>query len=235
MMKPYYQDEYATIYHGDCREVLPHLDKVDLVLTDPPYGIGHTTDRYKDSRNGGRYFASKKWRNPHGNHYESFSWDQSPIDDATIQAIRDKAKTQIIWGGNYYALPRCSQWLIWDKQTTGHFTPIEMAWTNLNGAPRVKRHLWHGFARVHNEPRSHPTQKPLDLMIWCIGFARKSQIILDPFMGSGTTLRAAKDMGLTAVGIEIEERYCEIAAERLRQRVLWEVESQGILDAEQVR
>jgi len=197
------------------------MPNVDLLLTDPPYGIGHSPERYRDAKNGGAYFSSKKWPTPSRPPVEAITWDVSPVEEWLIAAIRAKASVQIIWGGNYYSLPQSARWLVWDKEIVGYFTPVELAWTNLSGGPRLKRHLWHGFARARNEARSHPTQKPIDLMSWCITEAGNVHTLLDPFMGSGTTLRAAKDCGLRhAIGIEIEERYCEIAAKRMAQEVL---------------
>ncbi len=96
-----------------------------------------------------------------------------------------------------------------------------MAWTNYGGAVRIKRHMWNGMLRKGREPRYHITQKPLDVMVWAIGLCPGNpESILDPFMGSGTTLRAAKDLRIKAVGIEAAERHCEIAAKRLAQEVL---------------
>jgi DNA modification methylase len=109
---------------------------------------------------------------------------------------------------------------VWDKENTGNFADGEMAWNNLEIALRIKRHLWNGMIRKGGENRYHPTQKPLALMKWCINLAGDVQTILDPFAGSGTTGRAAKDLGRKAVLIELEERYCEIAARRMAQEVL---------------
>jgi len=130
-------------------------------------------------------------------------------------------KYACVFGGNYYKMPPASCWLIWDKENTGDFTDAEMAWTNYGTAVRLIRHRWNGMIRKGNEDRYHPTQKPLDVMKWCIGKCPgEPKTILDPFMGSGTTLRAAKDLGRKAIGIDIEEKWCEIAAKRLSQEVL---------------
>ena len=135
-----------------------------------------------------------------------------------IMSICDK---QIIWCGNYFELPPSSQWLFWDKLNGDNdFADGELAWTNLGGAVRRRAHLWNGMLRKDNETREHPTQKPLGIILWCMEVAKDFKTVLDPFMGSGTTLRAAKDMRKQAVGIELEERYCEIAAKRLQQEVL---------------
>jgi len=119
-------------------------------------------------------------------------------------------------------MPPSSCWLIWDKENGNTaYADCELAWTNLAQAVRLKRHQWNGMLRKNKEYRNHPTQKPLDLMRWCINQAPDDvQTILDPFCGVGTTLVAAKLEGRKAIGIEIEERYASIAANRLRQKVL---------------
>jgi len=195
-MKPYYDHAGITIYHGDCREILPTLQKVDLVLTDPPYGIG---------------IAANPFRQKH----EKMSWDDKPADAEGIDGCRVGGDWVIIWGGNYFYLPPCQRFLIWDKEQPEDFSSsmCEMAWTNIPGPAKLFR------KRVVNIEKFHPTTKPYELMQWCIGFAPKADTILDPYMGSGTTLRAAKDLGRKAIGIEIEEKYCEIAAKRLQQEV----------------
>ena len=211
-MKPYYEDESVTIYNGDCREILPTLDKVDLVLTDPPYGIGEAAGKNK-SRN--QLAAATDYGND--------AWDNQPIDDALLALVRDAGSTQIIFGGNYYDLPPTSCWLIWDKVNSGDFADAEMAWTNMKSAVRLFRWMWNGMLQgdmKNKEKRTHPTQKPIPVMRWCIEQSKTTGTILDPFMGSGTTLRAAKDLGRKAIGIELEERYCEIAAKRMSQLVM---------------
>ena len=216
-MKPYYQDKHCTIYHGDCREILPTLEPVDLVLTDPPYGIGEAAGANKSR---GKLATSKD--------YGVATWDNERIDKVTIRACIAAGRHAIIFGGNYYTdfLPQNTCWLIWDKENgESDFADCEIAWTNLPGAVRRIRHMWNGMLRKGNETRYHPTQKPTHVITWCISKAdekTKQEVgtILDPFLGSGTTLRAAKDLGRKAIGIEIEEKYCEIAAKRLRQEVL---------------
>ncbi len=215
-MKPYYEDEWVTIYHGDCRDVLPTLEKVDLVLTDPPYGIGEAAGKNKSRGGvafGGEWVPSKD--------YGVDAWDAKPIDSALLALVRDAGRTQIIFGGNYYDLPPTSCWLIWDKENgASDFADCEMAWTNMKRAVRLFRWRWAGMLQGDmgkKEFRYHPTQKPAPVMRWCIEQSNTTEIILDPFMGSGTTLRAAKDLNRKAIGIEIEERYCEIAANRMAQ------------------
>lgn len=199
--KPYYDDgKGIVIYCGDCREILPLLEPVDLVLTDPPYGIGHKMQ-------GGTWGAKEK--------YADFrEWDIAP-DALCIDLILESSELQIIWGGNYFALPGSRCWLVWDKtNAVPTMADVELAWTNLD-KPAKRLALPVG---VHEF--GHPTQKPLKLMSWCLTHAPKAQTILDPFMGSGTTLVAAKNLGRRCIGIELEERYCEIAVNRLAQDVL---------------
>lgn len=210
--KPYYQDSAVTIYHGDCREIVPLLGKFDLLLTDPPYGIGADNQKRILSR---EKLAKAK-------DYGESNWDLQPVDDELLELIRSKTDKQIIFGGNYFNLPPCKGPLIWDKENgSNDFADGELAWNNLGCALRIKRHRWWGMIRKGKEERFHPTQKPLEVMSWCISLAGDdAKTILDPFAGSGTTGRAAKDMGRTAVLIEREEQYCEIAAERMGQEVL---------------
>ncbi len=130
----------------------------------------------------------------------------------------DKAKNSIFWGGNYFGLPASSCWLIWDKDNTGNFADAEMAWTNFNKAVRLKKHRWNGMIQEnmkHKEKRVHPTQKPVPIMEWCLSHAPDAKTVCDPFMGSGTTGIACARKGLQFVGIEREEKYFDIACERI--------------------
>ena len=211
--EPYFRDDAVVIYNADCRDLLPKMPKVDLVLTDPPYGIGEANGKNKSR---GLLANSKDF----GNH----NWDDKPIDAALLQLVLAAGRTQIIFGGNFYDLPPSPCWLVWDKDNGAtDFADCELAWTNKGGAVRRLRYRWQGMLQEHmgqKEQRWHPTQKPLPVMKWCIEQTGDAQTILDPFMGSGTTLRAAKDLGRFAVGIEIEEYYCEIAAQRMAQMVM---------------
>lgn len=199
MKEPYYQHGGMTIYHGDCREVVPALGQFELLLTDPPYGIG---DRMK----GGTWGAKQKYADLRG-------WDVAPEKELMLTLI-DLAPRSIIWGGNYFSLPPSRSWLVWDKKNAvPTMADCELAWSNLNQP--VKRLS----LPVGKHSYGHPTEKPLQLFSWCIQQAGSPATIIDPFMGSGTTLRSAKDLGHEAVGIEIEEQYCEIAARRLSQEV----------------
>lgn len=207
-MKPYYEKGGITIYHVDCREVLPMLS-FDAVATDPPYGIKacNRSDGGVGSISSGSKFYGRQ------------AWDYEKADQSVIDSLI--SKPCVIWGGNYYPLPPTSCWLIWDKmQRDFTFADAEMAWTNLDKAVRIYPY---SRGQLTNEGKVHPTQKPLPLMKWSIELMKLNEgaVIIDPFMGSGTTLRAAKDMGHSAIGIEANEAYCEIAANRLAQEVLF--------------
>ncbi len=216
MIKPYYQDENCTIYHGDCRDILPDLPKVDLVLTDPPYGIGEAKN---NNQSRGVLCNAKD--------YGIFNWDNSTVNWGLMWELICLGKSAIVFGGNYYPMPPSSKWIVWDKDNGANdFADSELAWTNLKGSVRNYKFRWQGMLQENmknKEYRQHPTQKPVPLFIWCIEQADKNkevETILDPFMGSGTTLRAAKDLNRKAIGIELEERYCEIAVKRLQQEVM---------------
>ncbi len=200
----------ATLYLGDCMEVLPTLGKVDAVITDPPYGLAEK-------------LCGGTWGKPFDG--VSKDWDAKPWT-ATPEFL-SSASTFIIWGGNYFNLPPSRCWLIHDKTIRGMtFADAEMAWTNLDKNTRVFSYLApRGFL---GESRDHPTQKPLQLMRWCIEQAGNPQTILDPFMGSGTTGVAAIQLGRKFTGIERERKYFEIACRRIeqayKQRPLFEAE-----------
>jgi DNA modification methylase len=198
----------ATVYLGDCMEVLQLIDKVDAVITDPPYGINENSKKVASRVN----LAAPK-------DYGNFDWDKSPPPDHLIELIRTKAKYQAFFGGNYFTLPPTSCWLVWDKLNSGDFADCELAWTNWPKAVRRLQWRWNGMIRQGNEERFHPTQKPLEVMKWVIDLCPKADSIIDPFMGSGTTGVAAIQMGKKFIGIEREPKYFEIACKRLDQAV----------------
>lgn len=211
-MKPYYDDGNGiVIWHGDCRELVSSLPTVDLVLTDPPYGISHPCQF--QSRGRANLARCKDYPDVHG--------DDMPFDPSPWIGM-----DCILWGANHYAsrLPDSGGWLVWDKERPDELdqSTCELAWTNCVKGIRRIRYLWHGMMRKGEDELVHPTQKPVELMTWCLQlkWTMEKERILDPYMGSGTTLRAAKDLGRKAIGIEICEEYCEIAAERLSQEVL---------------
>ena len=212
---PYYDRGGITIYCGDCRELVPQLGRFDLLLTDPPYGIGR--DKGNASRRDGRGFYRHAVRRAYPD-----SWDVRP-DAETMRMLLSRADLAIVWGGNYFAheLPESTFWLVWNKENTmPTFSDCELAWTN---SPRksVKLLTYSGNGLMGKETRrEHPTQKPEALIHWCVSQIGEVDTILDPFAGSGTVGRVAKDLGKKCVLVEREERYCEIAARRLEQEVL---------------
>jgi len=194
----------ATLYLADCMEVLPTLEPVDALITDPPYGIDENSKKVASR---GSLAAPKD--------YGSFDWDKKAPASAVIDACRALAKHHAIFGGNYFDLPPTSCWLIWDKLNTGDFADCEMAWTNWPKAVRRIQWRWNGMIRQGNEERFHPTQKPLGVMAWVISLCPKADTVLDPFMGSGTTGVAAVKAGHRFFGIEKDPRYFDIACRRI--------------------
>ncbi len=197
-----------TLVHGDCRDVLPFLepDSIDLVLTDPPYGI--------DYQHGTRKSGLILGFDAQGVFGDDQQFEPLPL------LIFPKL---VLWGANHYAsrLPNSAGWLIWDKRcgiASNDQSDCEMAWTNWLTTARLFSRYWNGGGIT--EDRFHVAQKPIGLMRWCLGLAPNAHRVLDPFAGSGTTLRAAKDLGRRCIGIEVEEKYCAIAAKRLAQEVL---------------
>ncbi len=205
-MTPYYADDAVTIYHGDCREWMP---EADVIVTDPPYGI----DFKVGGIGRGMIDATRV----------QVTGDDEPFDPAHLLALD---KPSVLFGANHYAhlLPPSKGWLVWDKVTVNGVKSVlsdaELAWTNHVAHVRVFRHMWNGSYRASERGyRVHPTQKPVALMMWVLSLMPLG-VVLDPYMGSGPTLIAAKSLGRKSIGIEIEERYCEIAARRCSQEVL---------------
>lgn len=215
---PFYDEDGITLYNADCAQILPFLEPCDLLLTDPPYGI--KADVEQNARANKKYGKASTF----STEYIISDWDKKPPAEWLFGLMCEQTKYQIIFGGNFFHLPPSKCWLVWDKETGDNkYADCELAWTNLSNTIRKFRWRWNGMLQENmqnKETRFHPTQKPLALMKWCIGLVPEAKTILDPFAGSGTTLRAAKDLGLQAVGIERDERYCQIAVERLRQRTL---------------
>jgi len=195
----------CDLWHGDCREVLPTLLLADAALvTDPPYGLG-------DKWQGGGGTKKTSWRfDPN----EAKAWDGETVDG--LEDIAAKFGEAIVWGGNYYRLEPSRCWLVWDKKQNDRWTTgqAELAWTNLDRPVRAFR-----FAQCEQAsegPKSHPTQKPLALMAWCLKWLN-AETVCDPFMGSGTTGVACVNAGKHFVGIERERRYFDMACERIER------------------
>lgn len=188
----------ATLYRGDCMEILPTLPKADALVTDLPYGLN------KKLR-GGSWGVTM-------NDQEILKWDIA-VNNASIETLLKSSKNHIIWGGNYYQLPPCRGLLSWYKPdappSMGHF---EIAWTSID---RTAQQLSVSIRSVNPERVGHPTQKPVRLMEWCLSFLPQSISILDPFMGSGTTGVACANLERKFIGIEKDPRYFDIACSRI--------------------
>lgn len=234
-MRPYYEQDGITIYHGDCRDILPSLasGSVDLVLSDPPYGVAYVT----------------AWRSRTDPLVAPIQGDESLTLLADVMPQLDRLLREDRHAYMFASASKIGEtcelvadfWriknvLVWDKGDAGSVGDLEagyaVCWEGIVYANKGRRALAGGRPRsVYRYDWSgtrdpvHPTVKPVGLLSWIIGKSSSvGELIIDPFMGSGTTLRAAKDLGRKAIGIEIEERYCEIAAKRLQQSVLpWEV------------
>lgn len=222
-MRPYYEETGIQIFHGDCREILPTLGKFDLLLTDPPYGIGLDTKNAARKRGFRPYDA-----NCRAVDLPPVAGDDAPFDPLPLLPL---AKASVLWGANNYAskLPDSPCWLAWDRKdrraADSDITDVELAAVigHHFKTVRIFRHMWAGFQR-DSEVGSrvlHPTQKPVALMSWCLGFFPEAKTVVDPYMGSGPVAKACKDRGLKYVGIDLVEKYCETSVNRLRQEVLF--------------
>jgi DNA modification methylase len=188
---------------GDCMSVMPLLGRFDAVVTDPPYGIDYGGMIEKTQERFG-------WRK-----FKKQEWDADRPASEVFTAILDTSDDQIIWGGNYFAdlLPPTMRWLSWDKgQRDFSLADFELAWTSQQKAARAFNYA---RAKALGDGKQHPTQKPVALMEWCLGFLPNAQTILDPFMGSGTTLVACQRLGRNGTGIELDPEYFEIACKRV--------------------
>jgi site-specific DNA-methyltransferase (adenine-specific) len=196
----------AVLYRGDCAEILPTLDIDAVVITDPPYGLGKKLS-------GGSWGAT-------ADHKEVLDWDAT-APQTIVESLVSKYQSCVIWGGNYFTLPPSRGWLIWSKvNAVPTAADCEMAWTSLDRNTKQFR------APVEPHHSGHPTEKPLGLMSWCVAHIGTEKIILDPFMGSGTTGVAAVQLGRKFVGIEMNSQYFDIACARIeaaqRQQTLFE-------------
>lgn len=184
----------ATLYHGNCFELLEQMAGVDAIVTDPPYGIGFAGQPTTGQRKAGM---------------KPETWDDAPVD---LSPILPLAPIQVVWGGNYYPLPPSRGWFCWFKPdappSMAHF---ELAWTNLD---RNSKLITCSIGETNAERVGHPTQKPLRVMEWCVA-SLEAPYIADPFMGSGTTGVACANLGRRFVGVELERRYFDIACERI--------------------
>ena len=196
----------CLLLQGDCREVMAVLPRVDAVVTDPPYGLGASWGK------------SAGWQ---GNCGKGRLWQGMPEWDAAVADLSflDLAKPSIVWGGNYFAdLQPQKGWLIWDKEAATVQAQAELAWTNCAPTVRIFRDSplgVFGNGGKNRELKTHPTQKPVALMEWCLGFLPAARTILDPFMGSGTTGVACVNLDRQFIGIELDPGYFDTACKRV--------------------
>lgn len=181
---------------GNCLEVMPLLGRFDAVVTDPPYGIGFAAQPTKWQRRAG--MKAKTWD------------DELPTAVLGLPSMADGC---MIWGGNYYPLPVTRGWLSWYKpDAPPSMGSLELCWTSRDA--NARQFSW-SIGATNAERAGHPTQKPVALMEWCLGFLPKAETILDPFMGSGTTLVACQRLGRQGTGIELDPDYFDIACKRV--------------------
>ena len=209
-MKPYFETSLGKLYHGDCSEIMKEMEdkSVDLALTDPPYGIGADQSAHKAG-------GSHGWID-----YGATDWDNTRPSKDKFNLLFSLSNNQIIWGGNYFTdyLYPSMGWLVWDKgQRDFSLADGELAWTSFNKALRI---FTYSQSKALRDGKRHPTQKSITVMMWCIKYAdralgKNNELILDPFLGSGTTAVACEKLGRHWIGIEISEKYCEIAARRI--------------------
>lgn len=205
-MKPYYQDDAVTIYHGDCAQISPLLDPGMIVITDQPYGTGWV-------RGGGKVGEFKA-------SHEKPDWDVwSPLWVSSLNRPRVIAGFCPVGRAEEFAHTLEFPALLYYQKTNVRPNGVDREVIVVSPPPRQNK-PWRKVAYNGDMPL-HPCQKPIEVMLWLVDLlSTQYDTILDPFTGSGTTLRAAKDLGRKAIGIELEERYCEIAAKRMQQEVL---------------
>jgi site-specific DNA-methyltransferase (adenine-specific) len=222
--EPYYRDEAVTLYHGDCRDILPEVDPatVALVIADPPYGINERCDRLARGRSGPKSRC---------NDFPRVAGDDEPFDPAHLLRFR----RLVLFGANHYAdrLPPSPSWIVWDKLDGlesgrdigfNDQADVEMIWTNLGGPARLIPHRWMGALKNGSERdkrRAHPTQKPVAIFERIIAaHTNPGDLVVDPYCGSGPVPRACKNLGRRCIAVELVADYCRKTVSRLAQSVL---------------
>ena len=210
-MKPYYQNELTTIYNADCLDVLKDMkdNSVDLILTDPPYGVKMS----KGISNGGGLAERRQYQD---------DWDDFPPTKEYFDEMLRVAKKVIIFGGNYFTdkLPKSNHWIVWNKISNvmkhSALGDAELAWTNIKrNSVSLYTQLQQGFLSQERE-RFHPTQKPRELFLEILeDYTKKGDMVLDCYAGSFTTAIACEQLGIKNISIEREQKYCDIGIKRL--------------------
>lgn len=201
---------------SDQVEKLMNREKAELLLTDPPYGIDY--GGMLKGKGDGKGGADKNgWKS-----YDAPDWDKSKPESGVLQYFCSITNNQIIWGGNYFTddLPPTMGWLIWDKGQRGFsLADGEMAWTSFNNALRIKEYA---RALANREEKNHPTQKPVEIIKWCLEYADRHskdeiKLILDPYLGSGTTLATIHQLKRKCYGMELDPKYCQVIVDRMKK------------------
>jgi len=220
----YFHDDDVYIIKGDCREALQCLssESIGLILTDPPYGMSELSGRRLHAyRNHEKSKGRIGWANmAQPTDYGDTGWNHHPLDPAVWKLIQEKSVEQIIWGWNHLQsiLGKPASILVWDKKKKNDwvdtFSDCEFAYCSRVMPDRLFRFLWMGALREGKRAkRIHPTEKPVELLSWCLSLI-PSGVVMDCFLGSGSTLIASYQAGSKCIGIEIEEKYCELATLR---------------------
>jgi len=213
MIKPTWSKGGIDLYLGDCLEILPQIEagSVDAVVTDPPYGVGEARNNNASRSN----IAIAR-------DYGIESWDDKPPPPEFFREMRRVSREQVVFGGNHLAtwLGSSPSWIVWDKDNGGtDFADCELAWTSHKRAVRKIVHRWQGMLTEPGHPkdrRVHPTQKPERVMQWVVeNYTPPGSLVCDPYLGSGSTGVACVRTGRRFIGIEIEERYFDMAVKRI--------------------
>lgn len=207
----YYRTDLGVLYNADCLEIMPHLEPVDLVLTDPPYGIGQKIERENKSKKS--VIKRTKYIVP------VEKWDNIPPPEY-FEILYNISKNQIIFGGNFFVeyLKNSPCWIVWDKDRKNRMADCELVYTSFDTAVRKIKYTWNGMIKEVPETRYHPTQKPVGLIIQILNkYGNQEWSTLDTHCGSGSTLVACERLNRRWIGIEIEEKYCAIAKKRIEK------------------
>ena len=226
-LEPYYDSDGITLYHGDCLEILPEIatDSVGLVVADPPYGINTKSDGYgklnpwADLLNSALFYKTwiaeaRRVLNHNGALWSFLNWRSMVSFQKTSCDLSWPITSLLVWDKEWIG-PGGMAGLRPSYELVALWAQPEFAIEN-RGLPDVIRSKWSG-----NKPTGHPAEKPPHLIKWLVEISGGDGMVLDPFSGSGTTLRASKDAGRPAIGIEVDERWCEYTARRLAQKVLF--------------
>ena len=212
----------------DCIEGMKALPDgcVDAIITDPPYGIGESMKNHASRGRRATLGAPLSNQKAIGIDYGASTWDAERMSEECFSQLFRVGVEQVIFGGNYYSdlLPPSPCWLVWDKENGNNdFSDCELIYTSFKTAVRCFRFRWQGMLQgdmANKERKHHPTQKPIPLLIWIMEkYTSPGAIVLDPFLGSGTTLRACRETGRVGLGFEIDPQYEGV----IRKRALLDV------------